>query len=286
MAKFCSQRHLKTLSVSNWLQSGQWLRQQITIVCILAGPKKAKANPADPPGSGDQLRQQDNQPSKSAGNSSKRIPENRPSAPEQQGPNAAAKEPGKKQLLPVTEVKSQQCQPNTAASTQLSTAAVTGVEPDDSAGDNSLDSLLRKIATDSRSSSNQETGLQAATTSESRESKAQRLKKRVLTGGKQAAYTQGPPPGHGHHPKAPFVILPGSRPLLHLSSDLDRLGMLQLPHQLSCFCVDFACPRGILLLLDLFLNDCPLPCTSSRAACPLLQPLLVQALDFLLSSCR
>ena len=69
------------------------------------------------------------------------------------------------------------------------------------------------------------------------ESRTQRLKQRVLTGGPATTFTQSsadsdqPQKGSSTYP-------PGSQPPLHLSRNLDRLGTLS--HKLPCLQVYFA----------------------------------------------
>lgn len=197
----------------------------MTIAC-LAGPKKAKSSPTSPPGSGDQLHQQNSMPSKSAANVSRHNLRN-PSAVEKQDPTAADK-----QLLPATGTHDQEPQGtllNADANTQLSTAAV----PSNQSSKRVMDSSLHgnKHVADSQSSSSEKMTLDLASTSESPESRTQRLKKRVLSGSHATTSTQSSAARIQPH-RGSSTYSPGSRPPLHLSSDLDKLGTLS--QQLPC----------------------------------------------------
>ena len=186
----------------------------------LAGPKKAKSSPTNPPGSGDQLRQQNSKPSKSAANVSRHDLRN-PSAVKKQDSTAADKP-----LLPATGAHDQQFQAtllNAAATAQLSTAAV----PSNQSRKRVMDSSPHgnKHAADSQSPSSEKTMLELASTSESPESRTQRLKNRVLSGGHATTSTQSSVARMQPH-RGSSTYPPGSRPPLHLSSDLDKLGTL------------------------------------------------------------
>ena len=192
----------------------------MTVVC-LAGPKKAKSNPTDPPGSGDQSRQQNGTPSKSAADVSRHNLGNHPSAVKKQGSTAA-----NKHLLPATGIRSQLRQAasfNAAASTRLSTATVKSNQSRERIMDSSPHAS--RHITNSHSSINQKIRLDPASTSGSPESRTQRLKKRVLTGGQATTFTQSSAAGDQPH-KGFSTHSPGSQPPLHLSSHLDKLGTL------------------------------------------------------------
>lgn len=95
------------------------------------------------------------------------------------------------------------------------------VESERRTSDSSLDGSSH--VTDTRSSSTQETGRKPASSSASPGSKAERLKKRVLTGSKEAASLQGSaaPGGRGSR-----TWHAGSRPQLRLSPDFEERGMI------------------------------------------------------------
>lgn len=190
----------------------------------LAGPKKAKPNPKVLPRDGDQVHQQESDTSVSSANIISAELENQPPAAQHLGPNATVETPHK-QLLPTDQVHGQwRCASSLSAlasSTQLHTATAPSVESGGRMGDSSLDGTSHVI--DSHCSSTQKTGRKAASTSGSVESKAERLKNRVLTGSKQTAAVQGSA-ARGQRQKGKRSWPPGSRPLLRLSPDLDQLG--------------------------------------------------------------
>ena len=204
----------------------------MTVVC-LAGPKKAKSNPTDPPGSGDHSRQQSSIPSKSAADVSRHNLGNHPSAVKKQGSSAA-----NKQLLPATGIRGQLRQAtslNAAASTQLSIATMKSNQSREKIMDSSPRGS-RHIA-NSDSSVNQKMRLDPASTSGSPESRTERLKKRVLTGGQATTFTQSSAAGDQPQ-KGVFTHSSGSQSPLHLSPHLDKLGTRSsLPLLVSLLCL-------------------------------------------------
>lgn len=186
------------------------------------GPKKAKPSPEDPPASSDQQRQQDTETSASSANISSTNLEPQPPAAARQWDQQGAVEEPHKQSLPAAKADGQQRQAGSlsaAATTQLGTATVPSVESERRTSDSSLDGSSH--VTDTRSSSTQETGRKPASSSASPGSKAERLKKRVLTGSKEAASLQGSaaPGGRGSR-----TWHAGSRPQLRLSPDFEERG--------------------------------------------------------------
>ena len=227
------------------------------ITVCLAGPKKAKCNPRDPPGSGEELRQQNSIPA----NVSRLNLGNHPSAVKKKFSTASDM-----QMLPSTGTRFQETWA-TSLNAAASTATMSSNQSRETVVDSSPDGGQKM--NNSHSLINQKIRLDPASTSASPESRTQRLKKRVLTGGQATPVT--PSSAACDQPHKGFSgYSPGSRPPIHLSPHLDRLGTVS-----SFLCVsEFAFFTRMSWISDLFVWSRPqLHDHQTRSV----QPLLVLA---------